>query len=230
MSAAWPDCGRRGLACDVIRRLVRLGLLVGVAATVYLGFTFVQVFQASRRTVSQPAEAIVVLGAAQYNGAPSPVLQARLDHAVDLYERGLAPVVVVTGGGQPGDLATEASAGRSYLIRQGIPDAALRSEVQGTSSWQSLSAAARFLTREGINEVILVSSPYHALRTEHIAGEVGLDGHASPAPESPESGAFELVKMGRETLAVGLGRIIGHRRLVNLDERVGQVRSEVDAR
>lgn len=214
----------------MIRRLVRFGLLVGVAAAVYLGFTFVQVVQASRRADTQPADAIVVLGAAQYNGAPSPVLRSRLDHAVDLYQRGLAPVVVVTGGGQPGDLATEASAGRSYLISEGIPDDALRSEVQGTSSWQSLAAAARFLTREGIHDVILISSPYHALRTEHIAGEVGLDGRASPAPRSPETGPLEIAKMGRETLAVGLGRIIGHRRLVNLDERVGQVRSEVGAR
>lgn len=214
----------------MIRRLLRLGLLAGVAGAVYLGFTFVQVFQASRGDDAQPAEAIVVLGAAQYNGEPSPVLQARLDHAVELYEQGLAPVVVVTGGGQPGDEVTEASAGRSYLINQGIPDGALRSEVQGTSSWQSLAAAARFLTREGIDDVILVSSAYHALRTEHIAAEVGLNGHASPAPGSSESGVVELVKMGRETLAVGVGRIIGYRRLVNLDERVGQVRSEVGAR
>jgi uncharacterized SAM-binding protein YcdF (DUF218 family) len=214
----------------VIRRLVRLGLVVGVVGALYLGFTFVQVFQAARQNDPQPAEAIVVLGAAQYNGAPSPVLRARLDHAVDLYERDLAPVVVVTGGGQPGDSATEASAGRSYLINQGIPDDVLRSEVQGTSSWQSLSAAARFLDREGINDVILVSSPYHALRTEHIAEEVGLDGRASPAPDSPESGARELVRMGRETLAVGVGRIIGYRRLVNLDDRVNQVRSQVEAR
>lgn len=214
----------------MIRRTIRLGVVVAAVAVVYLGFTFVQVFQASRRSDVQTAEAIVVLGAAQYNGAPSPVLQARLDHAVELYEQGMAPVVVVTGGGQEGDSSTEASAGRSYLIGQGIPDGALRSEVQGTNSWQSLAAAARFLTREGIDEVILVSSPYHALRTEQIAEEVGLEGRASPALASPESGAFELVKLGRETLAVGLGQIIGHRRLVNLDERVTQVRAEVGAR
>lgn len=213
----------------MIRRLFRLGLVLGAAGAIYLGFTFIQVLQASQRSVVPPAEAIVVLGAAQYNGEPSAVLRARLDHAVDLYRDGLAPVVVVTGGGQPGDSATEASAGRSYLISRGIPDAALRSEVQGTSSWQSLSAAARFLTREGIDCVVLVSSPYHALRTEHIAEEVGLEGVASPAPDSPESGVVELVKMAQETLAVGAGRIIGYRRLVNLDERVSQVRSEVGA-
>ena len=214
----------------MIRRLVRIGLVVGVAGVLYLGYTFVEVLQASRQDDAGPAQAIVVLGAAQYNGQPSPVLQARLDHAVDLYEQGLAPVVVVTGGGQPGDRVTEASAGRRYLVSRGIPDADLRSEVQGTSSWQSLAAAARFLTREGIDEVILVSSPYHALRTEHIADEVGLEGRASPAPDSPEGGIGELFSMGRETLAVGAGRIIGYRRLVNLDERVDQVRSEVERR
>lgn len=213
----------------MIQRLFRLGLVLGAAGAIYLGFTFVQVLQASQRNAAPRAEAIVVLGAAQYNGEPSLVLQSRLDHAVDLYRDGLAPVVVVTGGGQPGDSDTEASAGRSYLIAKGIPDDALRSEVQGTSSWQSLAAAARFLTREGIDDVILVSSPYHALRTEYIAAEVGLAGHASPAPDSPESGLGELVKMGRETVAVGVGRIIGYRRLVNLDERVSQVRSAAGA-
>ena len=212
-------------------RLLRFGvktaLALGVLIAVYLSFTFFQVVQASRRDGAQPAGAIVVLGAAQYDGTPSPVFQARLDHAVELYEQGLAPVVAVTGGRQPGDRATEASAAAGYLIRQGVPESSLRLESSGTNSWQSLAAAARFLRRDGIDEVILVSSPYHALRTERIAEEVGLKGQASPAPGSPESGAVELVRMGRETVAVGIGRIIGFRRLVNLDERVERVRTEV---
>jgi uncharacterized SAM-binding protein YcdF (DUF218 family) len=210
-----------------VRRLLRLGLIVAVLVVGYLGFTFVQVFQASRSDEAQAARAIVVLGAAQYNGEPSPVLQARLDHAVDLYEQGLAPVVAVTGGRQPGDSATEASASAGYLIAAGVPESSLRLETAGANSWQSLAATARFLADEGIEEVVLVSSPYHALRTELIAEEVGLHGHASPAPDSPESGLSELVKMGRETVAVGVGRIIGFRRLVNLDDRVGQVREGV---
>jgi uncharacterized SAM-binding protein YcdF (DUF218 family) len=212
-------------------RLLRLGirtaLVLGVLVAAYLCFTFFQVLQASRRDDARPAGAIIVLGAAQYDGTPSPVLRARLDHAAELYEEGLAPVVAVTGGRRPGDRATEASAAAGYLIRQGVPESSLRLESSGTNSWQSLAAAARFLQREGIDEVILVSSPYHAFRTERIAEEVGLEGHASPARDSPESGAVELVKMGRETLAVGIGRVIGFRRLVNLDERVERVRSEV---
>ncbi len=210
-----------------MRRLFRLGLIAAVLVAAYLGLTFVQVFQASRSDEAQPAGAIVVLGAAQYNGEPSPVLQSRLDHAVDLYEQGVAPVVAVTGGRQPGDSATEASASAGYLISAGVPESSLRLETKGENSWQSLAATARFLGEEGIEEVVLVSSPYHALRTERIAEEVGLHGHASPAPDSPEGGLSELVKMGRETVAVGVGRVIGFRRLVNLDDRVGQVRSEV---
>ncbi len=210
-----------------MRRLVRVGLIVAVVVVAYFGFTFVQVLQASRRHHPPSAEAIIVLGAAQYNGEPSPVLRARLDHAAALYERDLAPVLAVTGGRRPGDSATEASASAGYLISAGVPESALRLETDGENSWQSLAAVARFLEQEGIEEVILVSSPYHALRTERIAEEVGLRGYASPALDSPESGAVELVKMGRETLAVGVGRIIGFRQLVNLDDRVGRVRSEV---
>ncbi len=210
-----------------MRRLLRLGLVVALLVAAYLGFTFVQVYQAARGDEAQPAEAIVVLGAAQYNGEPSPVLQARLDHAADLFDQGLAPVVAVTGGRRAGDSATEASASAGYLIRAGVPESSLRLESGGENSWQSLAATARFLRQEDIENVILVSSPYHALRTERIAEEVGLHGHASPTPNSPESGVAQLVRMGRETVAVGLGRVIGFRRLVNLDDRVGQVRSDV---
>ncbi len=212
-------------------RLLRLGvkvaLLVVGAVVVYLGVTFVQVWQASRNDHVHPAQAIVVLGAAQYDGTPSPVLRARLDHAVELFERKVAPVVAVTGGRRAGDRATEASAAAGYLISRGIPESSLRLETSGVNSWQSLASTARFLQEEGIEEVVLVSSPYHAFRTERIAAEVGLEGHASPAPGTSEGGATELVRMGRETVAVAAGRIIGHRRLVNLDERVTRVRSEV---
>lgn len=193
-------------------------VLVGV---VYVGVTFVQVWRASTSDRARTAQAIVVLGAAQYDGRPSPVLAARLDHAIDLYERGIAPKIITTGGSRPGDRFTEASAGASYLIRHGVPASALELEVQGESSWESLAAAARFLRRENITEVVLVSSPWHALRTVEIAGEVGLEGWSSPAPER-ESVSKRLYHLSRETVAVAVGRIVGHRRLVDLSPRRSQ--------
>ena len=190
---------------------IALGLLV-----LYLGVTFVQVWLASRRDEARVAQAIIVMGAAQYNGRPSPVLAARLDHAAALYEAGLAPLIVVTGGRRPGDAFTEASASAQYLVRLGVPDAAIEREVSSTNSWESLAASARFLRREGITEVLLVSDPYHALRIEAIAGELGLDAHVSPATDSPVDGFAEVRAMVRETVAVSIGRIIGYRRLVRL--------------
>lgn len=204
-------------------RLVRR-ILVGIVALVviYFGVTFVQVWSASRSGWPKHAGAIVVLGAAQYNGKPSPVLEGRLDHAIELYRARVAPVIVVTGGRLPGDRFTEASASDQYLQRHGIPKDALRLESQGTSSWESLASAARFLIKEGITDVVLVSSPYHALRTQQIAGEVGLHGRASPAAEHEGFGP-RLVHLAREAVAVGIGRIVGARHLVDLDVKVKDI-------
>lgn len=204
---------------------VRLLVVTGVVAAGYLGVTFFQVWQASNGDRATSSDAIVVLGAAQYNGEPSPVLRSRLDHAIHLRAHGVADIIVVTGGNQPGDRFTEATAGAEYLIARGVPDASIRREVEGKNSWQSLAAAARFLRREGLVDVVLVSSPYHALRTEEIADEVGLNGRASPASRSPEGFPSQIGNLGRETLIVGVGRIIGFGRLVDLDDRVGRVRT-----
>jgi uncharacterized SAM-binding protein YcdF (DUF218 family) len=202
------------------RRVRRIAVVLVALVFLYFAVTFVRVWSATRRGMPDKAGAIVVLGAAQYNGTPSPVLEGRLDHAIELYEAGIAPIIVVTGGRQPGDRFTEASAGDRYLQQHGIPKDALRLESQGSSSWESLAAAARFLVKEGITDVVLVSSPYHALRTEQIAAEVGLHGQASPADE--HEGFFDRVgHLMRETAAVGIGRIIGHRRLVDLDAAEG---------
>jgi len=209
----------------LIRRLVKAGVLVGLLLVGYFAVTFVQVVAASRRDRAGEAQAILVLGAAQYNGQPSPVFRARLDHAATLYERGLAPVIVLTGGRRAGDRFTEASAGSGYLQSRGVPESSLRLETQGTTSWESMAGAARFLRREGITEVLLVSSPYHALRIEHIADELGLEGRSSPA-DTPEGNVTTAKRMVRETLAVGIGRVIGYRRLVDLDHRVDRAREQ----
>lgn len=196
-------------------RLRRITVLFLVATTVVLGYlavTFVQVWWDSRGDDVRAADAIVVLGAAQYDGRPSPVLQRRLDHAFSLYEQDLAPLIVVTGGRREGDRFTEATAGYNHLRRLGVPDAALRKEVQGTSTYESLAATARFLHDEGIDRVILISDRAPSKRMRGIAAEVGLDAQISPAGPGARFGSLL-----RETVGVSLGRIIGFRRLDGLD-------------
>jgi uncharacterized SAM-binding protein YcdF (DUF218 family) len=179
----------------------------------YLAVTFFQVWRTARKDAARPSDAIVVLGAAQYDGRPSPVLAARLDHALELYRAGIAPIIVVTGGRQEGDRFTEATAGATYLHEHGVPDTAILRETSGRSSWQSLAAAAHFLKARDQTRVVLVSDPYHAARIDDIAEEVGLDAVTSPTTTSPISGAAEWRRFGTETLRVGAGRLFGYRRL-----------------
>jgi len=212
---------------------VRLALKVvaGVLAAllVYIVVTFVQVWMASRRDEARKAQAIVVFGAAQYNGRPSSVLRARLDHAVDLYQRGYSPVVVVTGGRQAGDRVTEATASADYLHKKGVPDKDILREVSGRSSWQSLAAAAAFLKARHISHVLLVSDPFHSLRIKAMAGELGLDAHTSPTRTSPIGGFTKAWYMGRETVAVAVGRIVGFRREAGVKTVVARVRGAAAA-
>lgn len=195
---------------------VKVTSVVVVAAALYLAVTFVQVWQASGRDEARDVQAIVVLGAAQYDGRPSPVLRARLDHAADLYGRGLAEQVVVTGGKQAGDRVTEATVSAEYLARHGVPEADILREVHGRSSWQQLAAAAAFLKSRNVTRVLLVSDGFHAARIAAIADELGLEGYTSPAPGSPIAGAEKLPYLGKETLAVAAGRLLGYRRMAGI--------------
>jgi len=206
------------------RLIVRSLLAVIVLAMAYLTITFVQVYRASRHDGAASAapgafDAIIVLGAAQYDGRPSPVLQDRLDHALELYEAGLAPRIVLTGGRQAGDRFTEATAGYNYLRQQGVPDGDLLKEVDGHSSWESLAASARFLIEQDLTTVVLVTDGYHAYRVEAIAEDSGLDATVSPT-DTRLTGTSELRQLTRETVAVAIGRIIGYDRLLRLDNAV----------
>jgi vancomycin permeability regulator SanA len=198
------------------RRLyLRLTALATVFFIGYLGITFVQVWWTSRHDGARKADAAVVLGAAQYDGRPSPVLKDRLDHALDLYERDLVKVIVVTGGKQEGDRFTEAFTGYTYLREKGVPESALLTEVQGHNSWESIAATARILRDRGLTDAVMVTDGYHALRVDAIADELGLD--ASVSPSRPGGSLKELVK---ETGAVAIGRLVGFRRLVNVDDQI----------
>jgi uncharacterized SAM-binding protein YcdF (DUF218 family) len=152
--------------------------------------------------------AIVVLGAAQYNGKPSPVLKRRLDHALELYKTHRKSLVVVTGGRQEGDTVTEASAAAKYLIKRGVPDARIEREVQGRDTYQSIAASARFLKRARVTRVLFVTDGYHAARVRGIGREVGLRSFVSPV-----GGVGTPSRMARETLAVGVGALVSYRRL-----------------
>lgn len=150
------------------------------------------------------ADAIIVLGAAQYAGRPSPVLQARLDHALSLYERRLAPYLLLTGGRGDGDTQSEAGAGRRYLRQRGVPDSALLYEDQGRTTFESMRHAADTLARRDARAVLLVSDPFHMLRLSVLARLHGLTPHASPTRTSPISAnrLLEIEYAMRESLAV----------------------------
>lgn len=199
---------------------MRRGLLTVVILVVgYVAVTAGQVAFAARPRVAHKADAIVVLGAAQYDGRPSPALQTRLDRAAELYAQGLAPEVWVTGGQQPGDRFTEASASDLYLQRKGVPRTALNLETQGVNTYQSIAAAARYLREQDARRVLLVSDAWHSYRLLQTAAEVGLRGSVAPAPTDLTS-SLALRRVSRETLLVAVGRFIGYRRLANLQDGV----------
>jgi uncharacterized SAM-binding protein YcdF (DUF218 family) len=201
------------------RRVGRAVLVLFSLLLAYVVITYVQVYRASTHDGAREADAIIVLGAAQYDGRPSPVLQARLDHALELYEAGLAERIVLTGGRQEGDRFTEATAGYNYLRERGVPDEALLKEVDGTSTWDSLRASARFLLSRDLSEVVLVTNDYHAYRVEAIAEEIGLDATVSPT-DSELTGTEQIRQLLRETAAVSVGRLIGYDRLFRIDNAV----------
>ena len=172
-------------------------------------FTIALVWWWSRRDAAsiadaRMADAIIVLGAAQYAGRPSPVLQARLDHALALYERGLAPYVLLTGGRGDGDTQSEAGAGRRYLVKRGVPDSMILHEDEGRTTYTSMHNAAERLKRVNGTAVLLVSDPFHMLRLSLLARLHGLEPHGSPTRTSPISkNAFlEFEYAVRESLAV----------------------------
>ncbi|HKH26671.1 MAG TPA: YdcF family protein [Acidimicrobiia bacterium] len=201
----------------------RVGLVVVLAALLYYVVTFVQVWWAARGDDTRRSEAIVVLGAAQFNGRPSAVFKARLDHAAALYHDRVAPLIVVTGGKQIGDQFTEATSGANYLHGKGVPDAAILRETTSRTSWESLAAAAHVLEDRGAKDVVLVSDPFHALRIRSIANELGLDAVTSPTRTSPISGFDEWRRFMSEAMRVAAGRIVGFGRLARGTDRVGRL-------
>lgn len=182
---------------------------------VYLAVTAVQVWLTSRHSDPRKADAIVVMGAAQYNGVPSPDLRARLAEAESLWKRQLAPLIVVTGYKEPGDRYTESQASYMWLNANGVPADAII-QVGGDDSWANLSDASSVLQARGLRTVLIVTDGFHEDRSLAIATDVGLTAWPVPAADSPISGWSAVPYFVKETFGVAVGRVVGYSRLHDL--------------
>jgi uncharacterized SAM-binding protein YcdF (DUF218 family) len=172
-------------AAGRISALVRLVLVALAALTTAGAYTAARVIQQGERDEARAVDAIVVLGAAQYDGRPSPVFQARLEHAVSLYEQGVAPLLVVTGGKADGDRTTEAAVAREYAEANDVPPAAIIGEDRGRTTLESLQAVAALLREHGAQRAVFVSDRTHMLRVLRIARDLGIEAYGSPTRTSP---------------------------------------------
>lgn len=196
----------------VRRALLATVLLLLVVGGYYL-ITLYQVWSTGRGDQARPVDAIVVLGAAQYDGEPSPQLAARLDHVTRLWPTGVAPLVVATGGKLPGDRFTEAETSATYLVERGIPADAIVLENTGSSTEESLAGVARLLDERGLDSVLIVTDPYHSLRSRLIAEDNGLDAYVSPTRTGVVTGGESFGRHLQEAAGVAIGRIVGFDRL-----------------
>ncbi|MDH5225514.1 MAG: YdcF family protein [Actinomycetota bacterium] len=185
--------------------LVALGALTSSAVVVWR-----EAHHDDARDIDR-ADAIVVLGAAQYDGTPSPVFQGRLDHAALLFEQGRAAVIFVLGANQPGDRTTEAQAGRDYLTGRGVPSTSVIALPAGHTSYTSLKAAARAMGDRELSSAFLVSDPWHNARIQRMAADLGIDGHASATwTSAARSEGTRLPGYVRETFAYLSYLVTGH--------------------
>lgn len=178
---------RRRTIGDLLRAVWNLLALVGVMTVCYAAGLIVLITVQSAQDEAAPADAIVVLGTAQWNGRPSPVLRARLDHAIDLYEQGLAPLLITTGGNGLDQRYSEGGVGQAYAAARGVPVQAILTEEEGETSWESLRSVAELLSERGLRRIVVVSDPFHMMRLKLMARELGLEPFASPTRTSPIS-------------------------------------------
>ena len=197
---------------------VRLGSLIGrVVAAAVLAFallissTALAIWWTARQDSRPRSDAIVVLGSAQYNGVPSSIFAARLEHALALYHDGVAPVVVTVGGKKSGDQFTEAEAGRDYLADAGIPSDALLAVPGGVDTLESMRLVAAAFRERGWTSAVLVTDPWHAMRAERMAEDSGIEAQSSPTRQGPavQTRTTQFHYILRETAAYLLYRATG---------------------
>lgn len=196
-----------------LRRVVKLAIgIVGLVFVFWL-VSLLQVWNAGRSANREPVDALIVLGAAQYDGRPSPQFQARLDHTLELWNLNLASYIVVTGGKQTGDRFTESQAARKFLMSKGVASDLIFEENTGTTTYESLLAVSQIATERNISRVLIVSDPFHVLRAKLIAEEVGLVAFTSPTRSSVIRGWSALKRNSQEATGVAVGRLVGFRRV-----------------
>jgi len=202
-----------------VSRFARVVGLLLIISLVYGCVNVAQVWWVGKSDQARSVDAIVVLGVAQYDGRPSPQLQARLDHALTLLLEGASPLVITTGGRQPGDRFTEAEASANYLIKGlGIDYqwAEILQENNGSTTRESLIAVHNIMQSRGLHSVLIVTDPYHSLRSRLIAQDLGLVAYVSPTRTSPLRGASAVSRHVREALGVAVAHLIGFANLERL--------------
>ena len=200
-------------------RFVRFVGLLLIISLVYGCINLAQVWWVGRSDQATAVDAIVVLGVAQYDGRPSPQLQARIDHALTLLQEGASPLVITTGGNQPGDRFTEAEASANYLIKGlGIDYQAVEilQENSGSTTRESLIGVRDIMQSRGLHSVLIVTDPYHSLRSRLIAQDLGLVAYVSPTRTSPLRGASAVSRHVREALGVAVAHLVGFANLERL--------------
>lgn len=195
-----------------LKLALRIAGVVMVVIVLYFVVTLVQVWLTSRAYDPRPAGAILVLGAAQYDGVPSPDLKARLDEALSLYRNGYAKLIVVTGSKEPGDAYTEAEAGARYLESEGVPASDIV-QAGGDNTYENIQDAAAKLSARKTRVVLVTTDPFHEDRSMAIASGLDLDPSPTPTMTSPITGWSRVPFFLKEAVGVGLGRIIGYNHL-----------------
>ena len=201
-------------------RFARVVGLLLIISLVYGCINLAQVWWVGRSDQARAVDAIVVLGVAQYDGRPSPQLQARLDHALALWQEGLSPLVITTGGNQPGDRFTEAETSANYLMEGlmsvAVPAESIVQENSGSTTRESLIAVRNIMQDRGQHSVLIVTDPYHSLRSRLIAQDLGLVAYISPTRTSPLRGASAVSRHVREALGLAVAHLIGFANLERL--------------
>ncbi len=178
-----------------------VAVLVIIAAVVWVGSVAFRVWWVARDDEHPRSDAIVVLGASQYDGVPSPILQARLEHALTLYGQGVAPRIITVGGKLEGDRFTEAEAGKKWLVGAGVPQSDVIAVPTGSDTWASTEAVASVMKRKGLTSAVIVTDPWHSLRAREMARHAGVTATTSPTRSGPivRERLTELRYVARET-------------------------------